>query len=206
MKPERKTGLSKNGASLASVLVFLFSFIGPDITRANVWIYTDSLQNGWQNWSWATVNFDNSSPVYFGSRSISVTMDAWQAVYVHHAAFDSSPYVSISLWINGGTSGGQELQLAAELNGAVQSSVSLAPLAANTWQPITISLASLGVANRPDLDGFWIQDRLGAPQPTFYVDEAQLTVVPEPSAAALIGLSLIGLRALHPLVKRRSFA
>ena len=43
-------------------------------------IYTDSLVSGWQNWSWATVNTDNSTPVHTGTRSIAITADAWQAL------------------------------------------------------------------------------------------------------------------------------
>jgi hypothetical protein len=38
-------------------------------------IYTDSLQNSWDNWSWsATVDFNSSSQVHTGSRSISATL------------------------------------------------------------------------------------------------------------------------------------
>jgi len=37
-------------------------------------IYTDSLQNGWQNWGWATLNYSNSNPVHSGGNSIAVTI------------------------------------------------------------------------------------------------------------------------------------
>ena len=37
--------------------------------------------------------------------------------------------------------------------------------AANGWQEVTVTLAALGVANKPDLDGFWIQDSSGTAQP-----------------------------------------
>jgi hypothetical protein len=52
--------------------------------------------------------------------------------------------------------------------------VNIGPLAANSWQQVTISLATLGVANQPSLDGFWIQDRTGTTQPAFYVDDVAL--------------------------------
>jgi hypothetical protein len=72
-------------------------------------IYTDSLQNGWQNWGWATLNYNNTSPVHSGSASIAVTIatNTYQAVYIAHIAFDSTPYSALSFWINGGTAGGQ---------------------------------------------------------------------------------------------------
>lgn len=83
--------------------------------------------------------------------------------------------------IHGGSAGGQLLQVQALLNGTAQTAVALAPLPANTWQKVTLSLASLAVAGKPNMDGFWIQDRSGKTQPTFYVDDVSLTAVPPPS-------------------------
>ena len=94
-------------------------------------IYTDSLQNGWENWSWATVNLSNANPVHAGSTSISVNSGAWQAFYLHHAAFSTSGYTNLSFWIHGGTFGGQRLQVQALVNGTAQTAYVLPPLAAN---------------------------------------------------------------------------
>src|SRR5258706_7709668 len=79
-------------------------------------IYADALVSGWQNWSWATVNLSAPSPVHSGTRSVSVTADAWEAIYLHHDAFDSSGYTDLVFWIHGGSTGGQLLQVQAELN------------------------------------------------------------------------------------------
>src|SRR5580658_2760345 len=66
-------------------------------------IYNGALQNGWQNWSWATVNFANTSPVSAGkSSSISVTCQGYQALYVRGNSFNPSLYASLSFWVNGG--------------------------------------------------------------------------------------------------------
>ena len=73
------------------------------------------------------------------------------------------------------------LQVQATLNGAAQTVVTLPALAANSWQQVTIPLSSLGVQNQPDLDGFWIQDRSGTTQPTFFVDTISITAQPPPS-------------------------
>jgi len=145
-------------------------------------VYTDALGNGWQNWSWATVNLGNTTPVQAGSDSIAVNAGAYQALYLHQTAFDSSLYTNLEFWINGGSSGGQLLQVQATLNGTAQTVVTLPVLAANTWQQVTIPLAALGVQNQPNLDGFWIQDRSGAPLPTFYVDTISITAAGAPSA------------------------
>ena len=59
-------------------------------------------------------------------------------------------------------------------------------LPANTWQQITIPLSSLGVANKPNCSGFWIQGNVGgAAQPTFYVDDVQLVAAPAPALVHL---------------------
>ena len=86
-------------------------------------IYTDSLVSGWQNWSWATVNLANTSPVHTGTQSVSVNADAWEAIYLHHDAFDTSGYTDLVFWIHGGATGGQLLQVQGLLNGAAQTVV-----------------------------------------------------------------------------------
>jgi len=58
-------GVSKLAAFLCASAIFS--------ARADQLIYTDSLQNGWVNWSWATVSFTNTSPVHAGADSISVS-------------------------------------------------------------------------------------------------------------------------------------
>jgi alpha-N-arabinofuranosidase len=74
------------------------------------------------------------------------------------------------------------LQVQATLNGTAQTVVTLPALAANTWQQMTIPLASLGVQSKPNIDAFWIQDRSGTTLPTFYVDTISITTAPPPSA------------------------
>ena len=43
-------------------------------------IYNDALQNAWENWSWAAVNLNNTAPAHGGTKSISVTADAWETM------------------------------------------------------------------------------------------------------------------------------
>src|SRR5260221_14312635 len=64
-------------------------------------IYTHSLVNGCQNWSWATVNLANPSPIHSGTSSASVSAAAYQAIYLHHDAFDSSGFNNLVFWIHG---------------------------------------------------------------------------------------------------------
>ena len=168
------------------MLLFAVGMIRPAL--ADQTLYTDSLQNGWENWSWSsTVDQNSTAQVNSGSKSVAVTMAAnWAAFYLHHTDFNSSSYSSFSFWIHGGAGGGQQLQVQGVLSLTnARPPVAIPTLPANTWQQITMTLASLGVAGKPDLDGFWIQDRAGAIEPTFYVDDMTLVAsgTPPPTIA-----------------------
>ena len=144
-------------------------------------IYDDVLQNSWENWSWALVNLDNLTPVRGGSKSISVTVGAWEALYFEHTAFDPAGFTNLTFWTHGGASGGQLLQVQAVLSGsAAAAGQSLAPLTANTWQQINIPISALVPPRQSSIDGFWLQDRSGTAQPTFYVDDVSLVAGPTP--------------------------
>lgn len=151
---------------------------------ANQSAYSDQLDNGWQDWSWATVNQANSSPVHTGSHSVSISMGAWQGFYLHHDAFSTAPFTTLDFYINGGATGGQKLQLQATLSGTGGPAVPIT-VSANTWTHISIPLSSLGAANASNFDGFWIQDTTGGNQPTFYVDDISLIQTPPPNPVTL---------------------
>ncbi|MGB8368930.1 MAG: hypothetical protein ACLPYZ_07280 [Limisphaerales bacterium] len=154
--------------------------------QANLAIYTDNLVNGFQNWSWATVNLATSSPVHSGNDAISVTDSTnYQALYLEHSDFNTTPYAGLGFWINGGTSGGQKVQVWGLLDGTNQVAYSLGTLPASTWQQFTIPLSSLGVANKANFSGIWIQGSVATAQPTFYVDDIQLVAAPAPALTHL---------------------
>jgi alpha-N-arabinofuranosidase len=176
-------------------LAFLMGLIQKSTAQTNLAVYTDHLVNGFQNWSWARVNMANTSPkvniantspVHSGSDSISVIDGPnYQALYLEHADFNTSPYIALDFWINGGSSGGQRLQVGGLLDGTNQIDYPLPALQANTWQHYTIPLSSLGVANAPNFSGFWIQSSLSTAQPIFYVDDIQLLAAPAPAMVHL---------------------
>jgi hypothetical protein len=171
----------------------------PGVAQSGLSLYTDNLVNGFQNWSWATVNLLNLAPVHSGSYAIAVTDGGGQALAFNRAQFNSSPYASLTFWVNGGSSGGQLLKVSGLLDYNAQTAVNISALPANTWQQVTIPLSSLGVANRPNLTGFWIQGRTGA-QPTFYVDDVQLTPAATP---AVVHLGADAGQVLHPVDARQ---
>jgi hypothetical protein len=144
-------------------------------------IYQEALVNGWNNWSWASVNTGSTANVHTGSSAIAVTADAFEALYLQHAAMPTDAFESLKFWIHGGATGGQTLNVAALRTGVSQPSVQIGPLPAGAWQEFVIPLAQLGIANVGDLDGLWLQDNSGTTQPTFYVDDIHLEFAPPPS-------------------------
>jgi hypothetical protein len=141
-------------------------------------VYTDSLQNGWVNYSWATVNFGATTPAHTGSDSVSVSCaggGSYQALYLHHNAFSADLYTNLTFWIYPGSSGAQSLQVQGTLSGTAQASHYQIPsLTAGTWNKISVPFASLGVAGAPNMDGFWIESQSANALPTFYVDDITL--------------------------------
>jgi len=176
------------------VLKFILaaSLTVPTVSTAqnNSTIYADSLVNGWQNGSYdVTLNYANASPVHSGSDSISVTItNAYGGIQLTHSSMTNTAFASLSFWLNGGLSGGQQLQMYGNLSTGGQSArYHLAAPSANTWQQYTVSLAALGVANATNFTGFAIQDSAGSTESTFYLDDLQLdAVVPPPALTHFI--------------------
>ena len=102
----------RRALSLLTILMPLLCCLAlPSVARAQTdqSVYTDALVNGWQNWSWATVNLSDATPVQSGADSISVSAGPYQALYLHQTAFDSTPYTALVFWTNGGSTGRRRL-------------------------------------------------------------------------------------------------
>jgi hypothetical protein len=150
-------------------------------------IYDDTYHNGFGQWGWnETVNNAATSPVHSGADSIAVTINqGWGAVAFSNGLtgattdLNGPDYAAFQFWINGGSSGGQKLQMQATLTTSSGTNglpaVQIGPLAANTWVEETVPLSSLGVANASQISGFWLQGVTGAAGPPFYLDDIALT-------------------------------
>ena len=178
-----KAFAAKTGRGRCFAFVLLLAGAALRLSAQDQAIYTDSLQNGWVSYGWATLNFSATTYVHSGSYSISVTSSNWQALYLHHNAQNGSQFSAITFWINGGASGGQSVQVQATRSGTAQTNlVVLAALPAGAWRQDTVPLSSLGVANATDFDGFWLQVQNSGLAPTFYVDDITLTTNSAPPA------------------------
>ena len=161
--------------------------IPPPPLNGGMALYDDSFVNGWQNWSWASVNTANVNPVNSGASSIAVTAAPYSALRFHHDPVDTEGYTSVTFWINGGSVGGQLLSLNALIGFVTQyPGVLVGPLVADTWQKIVVPLADLGAANNPNLTDIWIQEIAGVDAPTFFVDDVRLDLAPPPAVVNVV--------------------
>lgn len=149
-------------------------------------LYDDDLRNGWERYGWAKeiIWTDTDQPRGGKGASITVRPQGYEAVYLHHPSCDVRNYDRITFYINGGPEGGQYVRVnmrAADKNTA---ELTLPPLAANKWTPVTLSLKDFWVSRRNDLTGFWIQSLSDKAAPEFYVDDVRLLKPGEPDPAA----------------------
>jgi hypothetical protein len=144
----------RGGFSIYQLVVLIGLAIGLNVSaQSPLPIYADKLESGFQDWSWAARDLNNASPVHGGTKSISVTASFFQAASFYHANFDTATYGDFEFWAHGGA-GGQRLRVYAQYGNGTSGPNHDLPgtLPANAWQRITIPLATLGVANRPDVN------------------------------------------------------
>ena len=204
-----RANATRFAALLAFSLLMLFSLFAAPVRAQDLPIYSDSLTSGFQNWSWATVNVANTSPVQSGADSISVTYGAWQALALHCGTNINTTYYSgLSFWVNGGPTGGQQFNVhALNAGGAnlpsvpVTNYISGGVIPANTWVHVTIPLADLQAANLTDFNALWFQESTGNAQPVYYVDSISLAGLSAPPVVHVNVDATKGLRT----VDRRDF-
>jgi hypothetical protein len=147
-----------------------------DIARAaepgSIAIYSDSTT--WDNWSWTTsVDFNNQVPVVAGkSMAVSYTAPYAGLALRKAGGLSTSGLTRLTFMINGGATGTRQLALVVDTDGGVSSPSMDFDAPAGIWTLVSVDLSQLG--NPPNIGRFKVQDRIGAVQPTFYIDEVRL--------------------------------
>jgi peptidoglycan/xylan/chitin deacetylase (PgdA/CDA1 family) len=141
-------------------------------------IYDDALRNGFQSWSWATVNTSYTSIARSGT-AISVEPDNWAALYLHSDTLNLSTYATLRFWIYPTGPGQQLLDVVALQSGTQRGRVRLnsvlgRPLSANTWQEVVVPMNQLG-SGVGSINEIYLQDASGTDQSAVIVDD--ITVV-----------------------------
>ena len=149
------------------LVILLAVVLFADWTRARTavsdrLIYSDGLEVGWADWSWGVTAGDlcDSSEVYEGTCAASVDLAAWGGLSFRHDDFNTHAWESLSFYIHGGGSGGQQLQVFLHGAGGGLSGTELPPVSLNNpayidggsvataaWKQVVIPLSDLGGAN-----------------------------------------------------------
>ena len=170
-----------------AILIAFFTAIAITPAQTNFSIYSDEMNNGFQNWSWGNVSITCTSPVHSGTDSISYHDVAWNGISFWHADFNPAPYAYLDFWLNGGGTGGQIIQIYLQYGNAVVSSpayqLPALPPTSN-WQHYFIPFSTLGVAGVTNLSRINFQLTSFGTTNEFYMDDVNLSLVP-PSTVQL---------------------
>jgi hypothetical protein len=163
----------------AGTVAFLATIVVAGITGAQtpegatqeMTVYDTALANGWQNWSWAktelSVELNGSA-----RKPIKVEAGAWEALYLHHEAFNTTGLKKLSLLIQGSAPDGQ-VRLFALADGKPIGEGYLLTIGNTGWKLVEQPLATLGAEDKI-IDGLWVQNATPAALPKFYVTEIKL--------------------------------
>ncbi len=155
---------------IALVLLVVATTVAAD----DLTVYDDALSSGFQDWSWATHDLANPSPVVLGSLSISMEPDAWSGLYFYTpTAIDVAEYSQVRFWIFGDDGGGQTLRITLQLGASSLGDLALDPAPVDSWQQRTVDFADLGLTSGI-FDGLILQDTSGGDQATVYFDQIEL--------------------------------
>ena len=122
---------SRPGRRFLFAFASLLSFLGlaaGNVASAQLAVYTDSLQNGFADWSWGTHDLAQTAVVHSGTAAISFEPDGWNGLFFHRdAGFTGTDYEAIELWVRGSGAGGQELSVAVLSGGSPAGSAAPSP-------------------------------------------------------------------------------
>ena len=156
---------------------------------ADLIVYDDQSENGFNDgcsFGGVASDFDvaNTTVVHSGTHSIRFTPDnfnavSWCAPATYSAAID---YIGIDFWVNGGATGGQNVDVVLGLTGnlnpvAFANLTSLNggnPIPAGAWTHITAPFTSGALAYNGQFDKISLQDESNAVQADMYFDDVSL--------------------------------
>ncbi|MFZ0828148.1 MAG: alpha-L-arabinofuranosidase [Verrucomicrobiia bacterium] len=155
------------------------TLVSPALANDDQLVYSQMLNNGWQDWGWVP-HYATNNPTFNGTNSmVFAASSSWQAWSLAHDPMDTTLYTSLTLWLNGGSKGGQTVGVQAEAGSTWGTQIQVkAPT--NVWQQFTFSLASLGVGNVTNLAGIQIWNN-STLQSNFYIAGITLIAAPTPA-------------------------
>lgn len=190
------------------LLILMLLMLGHAQAAPLIW-YADAPRAGLLDGSWTTHDLANTAPVHAGTFSIRMEPDFYGGVYLYNRAekirFDA--YQSLTLWVHGGTTGAQRLELLLTYEGLnvaslnINNYVSGGAIAANTWRQVTIPFDAVTTLTHGAFDGVIVMDFSGNNQGLVYLDDIQFNERVTPLAAANVTATVnlgVNRRAIDP--------
>ncbi|MCD1258634.1 hypothetical protein B5M42_007280 [Paenibacillus athensensis] len=188
---KRKSWITGAAAALLVSGLLPWAQQGPTAAAAErLAVYDDALQNNFSDYSWAAHNMAQTAVVHSGANAVEWTPDGDAALYFYKDRIVSTnDYPVLELWVNGGTAGGQQVQLGFHSGGQRVATVDLAQqlpggtVPANSWTKVDVDLGALNIPYHI-FDGIMIQGTTSGAQSTLYLDDIALVPgeQPEPTA------------------------
>jgi hypothetical protein len=169
-------------------------------------VYADTLN--WDDWSWgSSINFQNSTPVHAGSKSIVLTYTTgWAGLYLHATSpLVGSDYSALRFWVRG-TGSDEHADVVIYYNDSSHGPAVSITATSGAWTPYTIPLTLLGPPT--SISGIVWQENTGSGQPKFYLDEIALIAKPI-TLTTTIALSVnaqAGVHSISPYIYGLNFA
>lgn len=174
--------------------LLLLATLATQASAQSIPVYTDSLQSGFQNFSYGSPlpNFANAAPTHAGNASVSLNGNNFNAIGLANVDtdFHTNSHPTVRFFVHGGASGGQQLRVYLQTTDAMGNSTLLAQaplasyivggaIAANEWREVRVQITQPPLNYSGSYDRIDLQSDAAGVQPVLYVDSISL----EPPAA-----------------------
>lgn len=145
----------------------------------------NAFEQGWDNWSWSLNLNSTSAAAFQGSRSLQVDYNSqWSGLYFHAGnSFFTGGYDALTLAVNGGTTGGQNLVVGLkDVSGNDIGSANITDyidsngIPANGWVNVIIPLGKLNGINT-FISGIIVMNSSSGGATTIYLDSVKFDKV-----------------------------
>ena len=177
----------------------------PERADGPLTIYSDTLGDGWQDWSWGTKNFQATGQAHSGKFAILLSPGGNRGIYLRHDAYGTGGYGTLQAFVYGDRSaqvclvlGSSEFQAKVPLRRYLQRDPSGRP----GWQELQIPLTDLGAPPGGEaITGIAFQPDIPAGLPLILDDISLQPDLSLPSAptAATVAVSVNADAGHHPI-------
>ncbi len=158
-------------------------------TAQSVAVYSDSLQNGFQDFSFGAPapDFANLAPAHAGAASIAFAGNNFNAIGMANVGTDynTATHPIVRFFVHGGASGGQQLRIYLQTtdaggnstplaNAELDSYISGGAIVAGQWREVLVNLTLPPLGINGSYDRIDLQSDVAAAQAVMYVDSVSL--------------------------------